>query len=55
MPALTLLNLPDTFAVSKLPAHSPVPDWATSGTLVSITRTCASCPSSARRRTFRLI
>jgi hypothetical protein len=39
MPALTLLNLPDSFAVSKLRADSPIPAWATSGSLVSITRT----------------
>ena len=39
MPALTLLDLPETFAVSKLSADSPIPGWATSGSLVSITRT----------------
>jgi len=39
MSALTLLNLQDSFAVSKLPADSPIPAWATSGSLVSITRT----------------
>jgi hypothetical protein len=39
MPALTLLDLEDSFAVSKLSADSPIPAWATRGSLVSITRT----------------
>jgi hypothetical protein len=37
--ALDLILLPGTFAVCKLPADAPIPSWATSGTLFSITRT----------------
>jgi hypothetical protein len=39
MPTLTLLALEDRYAVAKLPADVPIPAWATSGSLVSITRT----------------
>jgi hypothetical protein len=38
MHVLRLVILPDTFAVCRLPADSPIPTWAT-GELVSITRT----------------
>jgi hypothetical protein len=36
---LALITLPEKFAVCKLEAKAPVPQWATSGSLVSITRT----------------
>jgi uncharacterized protein len=36
---LTLSVLPDEYAVSRLEPHSPVPDWAWSGELVSVSRT----------------
>ena len=36
---LALLTLPERFAVCKLEANAAVPSWATSGSLVSITRT----------------
>src|SRR5271168_2666618 len=39
MPALTLLALQDSFAVSKMSPDIPIPTWAASGSLVSITRT----------------
>lgn len=35
----TLLVLPETFSVSRLPAHHPIPDWASGGELIAITRT----------------
>jgi len=38
-PRLTLCILPETFAISRLDAGAPVPAWATSGRLVSVTRT----------------
>jgi hypothetical protein len=38
MPVLNLVLLPDTFAVCRFPADSPVPAWAT-GDFLSITRT----------------
>jgi hypothetical protein len=41
MPAhkLTLTVLPGRFAICRLPAAAPIPDWATQSLLVSITRT----------------
>jgi hypothetical protein len=36
---LTLVILPEKFAVCKLDANAPVPHWAASRSLVSITRT----------------
>lgn len=36
---LTLLEVGDSFAVCKLPPGSPVPAWATTGDLFSVTRT----------------
>ena len=36
---LTLSVLPDEYAVSRLEPHSPVPDWAWHGELVSVSRT----------------
>ena len=35
---LKFRRLPGRFAVCQLPADAPVPDWATSGAFVSITR-----------------
>jgi uncharacterized protein len=35
----TLVVLSDTFAVSRLAPHEPIPDWATGGELFAITRT----------------
>jgi hypothetical protein len=37
--ALTLLLVPGSFAVCKLPTGSPLPPWATAGDLFSVTRT----------------
>ncbi len=39
MPSLTLLSLPDAFAVAQLPAGAAIPEWAMRGPFVSITRT----------------
>ena len=36
---LALSILPGIFAVCRLAAHSPIPDWARAGNLFSITRT----------------
>ena len=36
---LTLVRMTGTFAVCKLPPDAPLPDWAASGSLFSITRT----------------
>jgi len=36
---LTLSVLPGTFAVCRLPAHEPIPTWATQGAFFSVTRT----------------
>lgn len=36
---LTLLLLPDTFAVCRLPTETALPDWATIGAFYAITRT----------------
>jgi hypothetical protein len=36
---LELSLLPGHFAISRLPAGSPIPDWATQGTFFSVTRT----------------
>jgi hypothetical protein len=36
---LTLTILPGRFAICRLPAAAPIPDWATQSWLVSITRT----------------
>ncbi|MEP7286733.1 MAG: ACT domain-containing protein [Chloroflexota bacterium] len=38
-PILTLSILPETFAVCRLAKDTVVPEWASSGELVSITRT----------------
>lgn len=37
--SLTLAILPGTYAVAKLDADAPVPDWAWTGELASVTRT----------------
>jgi hypothetical protein len=37
--SLTILSLPDTFAIAQLPAGAVIPDWAASGPFVSITHT----------------
>jgi uncharacterized protein len=43
MPAATrhleLSLLPERFAISRLAANSPIPDWATQGPFYSVTRT----------------
>jgi len=39
MAALNLEVVPGTFAVTKLAAGLPTPDWATSGLFTSVTRT----------------
>jgi hypothetical protein len=39
MTTLTLVALKGSFAVSRLPAQTPIPRWAMEGPLVSITRT----------------
>jgi uncharacterized protein len=39
MDALSLVVIPGNFAISSLPGDSPVPAWATAGSLVSLTRT----------------
>jgi hypothetical protein len=36
---LTLIVLPETFAVSRLGSDAPIPAWATAGDFFSITRT----------------
>jgi len=36
---LELSLLPERFAISRLAADSPVPDWATKGSFFSVTRT----------------
>ena len=38
-PALRLIGLEGLFAVCRLPAGAPIPSWALSGSLVSVTRT----------------
>jgi hypothetical protein len=38
---LNLALLPDTYAVCRLPASDPVPDWALRGRFTSVTRTPA--------------
>src|SRR5262245_32347522 len=56
---LSLVTLPDAFAVGRLPAGAPVPAWAT-GEFVSITRTAdelsvvcreGAVPEGVRRET----
>src|SRR5947207_2330262 len=37
-PSWTLLLLPDTFAICRLDAAGPIPEWAFSGDFISITR-----------------
>ena len=39
MTTLTLSLLQETFAVCRLPAHAPLPAWASRGSFYSITRT----------------
>ncbi len=39
MTSLNLEVVPGTFAVTKLPASSPAPDWSTTGHFSSVTRT----------------
>lgn len=39
MPPLNLSLLPDHYAICRLPPDSAVPDWATVGLFLSITRT----------------
>jgi len=36
---LTILSLPDAFAIAQLPAGAAIPEWATRGPFLSITRT----------------
>ncbi len=36
---LTLLLLPDTFAICRLAANAPLPDWALAGPFYAVTRT----------------
>ncbi len=38
MTSLDLEAVPGTFAVTKLPASSPAPDWSTTGHFTSVTR-----------------
>jgi hypothetical protein len=38
-PPLTLVLLPETFAVCRLPADAPLPAWALAGPYFAITRT----------------
>ena len=38
-PPLTLVLLPETFAVCRLPANAPLPAWALAGPFCAITRT----------------
>lgn len=38
-PRLTLSILPETFAVCRLEAHAPIPDWTRASSFNSITRT----------------
>ncbi len=37
MSALTLLSLPNTFAIAQRPAGAAIPEWATRGPFFSIT------------------
>lgn len=37
---LDLSLLPERFAISRLAADSPIPDWATHGPFFSLTRSC---------------
>ncbi len=39
LPPLTLTLLPDTFAVCRLAADAPLPDWAAAGLFYAVTRT----------------
>jgi hypothetical protein len=36
---LELTLLPERFAISRLAAHAPIPEWATQGPFFSVTRT----------------
>jgi uncharacterized protein len=49
-PALRLIGLDGLFAVCRLPADAPIPAWALTGTLSSVTRTPAElsivCPQA---------
>jgi GNAT superfamily N-acetyltransferase len=51
MPRLRLLEVPGSFAVCKLAAAAPIPQWATTGHLFSVTRTADElsvvCPEDA--------
>jgi hypothetical protein len=38
-PSVTLRVLPVRLAISRLPPESPIPDWASAGAFLSITRT----------------
>ena len=50
MSNLTLLVLPDTFAICRLSPDAPMPDWARTGGFLSVTRTADElsivCPQS---------
>ena len=50
MSNLTLLVLPDTFAICRLSPDAPMPDWALTGSFFSIARTVDElsivCPQS---------
>jgi hypothetical protein len=37
--SLTLVSLPDIYAIAQLPPSAAIPEWAASGPFVSITRT----------------
>jgi uncharacterized protein len=39
MPPLNLSLLPDHYAICRLPADSAIPDWASVGLFISVTRT----------------
>jgi hypothetical protein len=51
MRSLTLILLPQTFAVCRLGPTEPLPSWATSGALCSVTRTPSElsvvCPQAS--------
>ena len=50
MPRLRLLGIQGTFAVCKLPAGSPIPSWATTGDLYSVSRTADELSVVCRER-----
>ena len=50
-PSLTLLEVAGLFAVCKLPSGSPIPAWATAGSVFNVTRTADELSVVCRQET----